>query len=346
MISQQETMKRFQFIENITKTETDFREQVLSTFLTIFGYKKSVFWYSNEDGSLLSNPITLNISSKEMADYVGSYRQKDPIFKDPIRFSQNNVFCYSDFISPNKSKDTEFFEFMQVNDNQDIISLCMNNGHKRTGVISFLRSFDEDGFTFDDKVRLEFLSNYISNLLWNFRSRSLRDHIQIVEEYANLLSIGVVVIEDSLAIRYYNKKALTLCKNFTPNQKNPIEEIISQIPPSDLTILESSSGIKHPCIPNLTLKLERLNMTGYYTVFLLVENSPFIDFTTTFFNKLTQREQEVASLLIRGLTNKEISNQLIISINTVKRHIGHIYRKLGVNNKTELCYLVNSVTQS
>jgi DNA-binding CsgD family transcriptional regulator len=336
-------MKRFQFIENITKSKTDFREHVLSTFLKIFGYKKSVFWYTNEDGSILSDPITLNIGSNEMSNYVERYKQTDPILNNPNTFSKHNVFCYSDFLTLNEFKGNEFFHFMQINNNQDIISLCINDGRKQTGVISFLRSFDEDAFTIYDKIRLEFLSNYIANLLWSFQSVNLRNQIQIIEKYSNILSIGVAIIEDSSQIRYYNKKALDICRSLTPSIKHPIQEIISQIVQDKLNKLDSGFSFLHPAFPKLHIKVERLQIREYWIVLFIPESlHSLIEPKSGILEVLTQREHEVAALLIRGFTNKEISNHLIISINTVKRHIGNIYSKLGVNNKTELCYLVNS----
>lgn len=50
---------------------------------------------------------------------------------------------------------------------------------------------------------------------------------------------------------------------------------------------------------------------------------------------LTPRENEVLQLIAKGLLYKEISNQLGISFHTVRQHIGKIYEKLHVHNKTE-----------
>ena len=50
---------------------------------------------------------------------------------------------------------------------------------------------------------------------------------------------------------------------------------------------------------------------------------------------LTDREVEVMRLLSRGLSNKRIAHELEISEQTVKFHLGNIFRKLGVSNRTE-----------
>jgi two-component system, NarL family, response regulator LiaR len=52
-------------------------------------------------------------------------------------------------------------------------------------------------------------------------------------------------------------------------------------------------------------------------------------------NELTEREKEVMHLLSRGLTYREISDELIVSHETVKMHLKNIYRKLEVENKIQ-----------
>ncbi|MFO1064099.1 MAG: response regulator transcription factor [Pirellulales bacterium] len=50
---------------------------------------------------------------------------------------------------------------------------------------------------------------------------------------------------------------------------------------------------------------------------------------------LTQRESEVLKQLANGLTNKEIAQALNISYETVKEHVQHILRKIGVSDRTQ-----------
>jgi DNA-binding CsgD family transcriptional regulator len=50
---------------------------------------------------------------------------------------------------------------------------------------------------------------------------------------------------------------------------------------------------------------------------------------------LTERECEVLAQLVRGRSNSNIAAQLYVTSGTVKTHLAHIYRKLGVNGRQE-----------
>jgi len=51
--------------------------------------------------------------------------------------------------------------------------------------------------------------------------------------------------------------------------------------------------------------------------------------------ELTDRERDVLRLLAAGLPNREIGQRLYLSPETVKTHLGNIYRKLGVDGRTQ-----------
>ena len=77
---------------------------------------------------------------------------------------------------------------------------------------------------------------------------------------------------------------------------------------------------------------ERLSYEQQYAHFLEVVQS--ID------EKLSERELEVAWLLYRGYTNRQIGEELYIAETTVKKHVSHIYEKLNVGSRKEFKVMI------
>ncbi|MBN1262587.1 MAG: response regulator transcription factor, partial [Anaerolineae bacterium] len=50
---------------------------------------------------------------------------------------------------------------------------------------------------------------------------------------------------------------------------------------------------------------------------------------------LTPREEEILALMVKGLTNRDIAEHLIVSESTVKFHVSNVLSKLGVSSRTE-----------
>jgi len=57
---------------------------------------------------------------------------------------------------------------------------------------------------------------------------------------------------------------------------------------------------------------------------------------------ISNREREVAHLILKGLTNKQIADRLFISESTVKKHINNIFRKLSIGSRWELLRLIKA----
>ncbi len=103
------------------------------------------------------------------------------------------------------------------------------------------------------------------------------------------------------------------------------DESAENIASTLLQMMENGVGPISPGIAHKILQLVQNN-----SVSLLhkteKEKTPF---------NLTDREQEILKLLVRGLLYKEIGHQLDISPNTAKKHVLNIYAKLHVNSKAQ-----------
>jgi DNA-binding CsgD family transcriptional regulator len=63
-----------------------------------------------------------------------------------------------------------------------------------------------------------------------------------------------------------------------------------------------------------------------------IEHSPLRHFQSI---GLSKRESEILALVAAGKTNLQISQQLTISVKTVKKHVEHIFRKLNANSRID-----------
>ena len=63
--------------------------------------------------------------------------------------------------------------------------------------------------------------------------------------------------------------------------------------------------------------------------------SPAIPGVEPLSEPLTEREVEVLRLIAAGLTNRQIAEELVVALGTVKAHINSIYRKLDVSNRVQ-----------
>ncbi len=58
---------------------------------------------------------------------------------------------------------------------------------------------------------------------------------------------------------------------------------------------------------------------------------------------LTKRERDILLLIRLGKSNKEVADDLGLSVNTVKTHMRNLFQKLGVSNRTQASFKADQV---
>jgi non-specific serine/threonine protein kinase len=61
---------------------------------------------------------------------------------------------------------------------------------------------------------------------------------------------------------------------------------------------------------------------------------------------LTPREREVAALLARGLSNRQVADALVISEQTAETHVKRILSKLGLTSRTQVANWQTNPTET
>ena len=92
----------------------------------------------------------------------------------------------------------------------------------------------------------------------------------------------------------------------------------------------------HPPADPGAIDASRFTVGGEELAVLTIPQLPAVDLTT-----LSPAERDVCLHMLRGLSNTEIAKARGTSINTVDNQIAAIFRKLGINSRSELAALVD-----
>jgi len=110
-----------------------------------------------------------------------------------------------------------------------------------------------------------------------------------------------------------------------------------------LNILTQDSGIAQITVVDLSQPHKKSNNRLYLGMGVIglglllgARNLTIKNLDTNTIADLTPKELEILDLIQKGSTNKDIAQQLHISLSTVKTHINNIYRKSQVSSRAEL----------
>ncbi len=90
---------------------------------------------------------------------------------------------------------------------------------------------------------------------------------------------------------------------------------------------ETQTSVLNAIMPHLDAALRRVDC--------LPDNNESSVEIAPILSMISEREAAVLNLVIQGQTNTVIAEHLFISVNTVKNHLKHVYRKMGVSSRAQ-----------
>ncbi|SEL34414.1 regulatory protein, luxR family [Aquimarina amphilecti] len=272
----------------------------------------------------------------------------------------NNSYTYTPIASSDISEKGYFaFDQKWFNTNDHIYKIHLNPIKKsknqklvKNSKLFILSKNDSIHFEKGNSLFANYSTNNSANKEWQqlkkFESKfeSLHDNFD-TEEYL-LRTKGY--IKDSLQIllvklisikKLDDKKLLEKdIKENTAYYNSLLKELkSSEIDPSLFIYLENKLSLIDKRITEKKYSLSMLlnGIAGFIIialVLLIVRKQKRRK--NTIHNSLSNQENTIKELIISGKSNKEIANELFISINTVKTHISNIYSKLNITSRKEL----------
>jgi DNA-binding CsgD family transcriptional regulator len=164
----------------------------------------------------------------------------------------------------------------------------------------------------------------ITNMILPHISRALHN-MYLVDTIASSLEVGMIILREDGHITYINETAKKILAG----------RHVSVIPDPNFS---TGSVFFRDKTGTYNVKTIKKSCTGQKEKIILLEPLPSescIRLKLTNFG-LTQRQEDIAILAVRGLSNREIGERLLIMEQTVKDHLHDIFEKLQIKSRTEL----------
>ncbi|MBK5480951.1 hypothetical protein JFV29_03225 [Peribacillus sp. TH16] len=321
-----------------------YRRQVLQALSLTFGYDKSIFWISESNGHLV-DPTNHNIHDHIIDLYCSQYYQMDILYpmniKEKMRCKQ--VIAINDVMSTFKYEKSLYYQsFMKEYGFYDELGVYLVHQAKLLGAIGLVRYEHEEPFNAKDTFKLEILAKSISFSLANFLLlEEIGAQKKTLEMLSNASSTGQILFNSAMTIYHANSAAKEICSIHFASQviRNPVQQFLQEVIWKENWKLGLISKILLPTRQEVTIYIMKADISkDHYAAYLSLSDEKEVHHLIE--EKLTTKERDILAYITKGYTNEEVSKELFISVNTVKRHLQNIYRKLGVKNRTSLSYLV------
>jgi len=300
----------------------------------------------------------------------------EPLQRHATQPRRKKLVCLSDSFGDRSSyiRSAFYRQYMEPRKCTDGVALLFWKGRRLICTIAILRAMKQGEFS---AVELKLLRQLYPQFLAALRrieslerERSVRLNFQ---QFLRRLPLPTIILRWNLKPIYRNPAAREFCavwekgpeeaKRTNANSPVPAEivdqcRVLKQRWLHDQSQMRSGrhaefteEQVQHPRSPNLraTIQLTQIKSAGVARPHFLIacENlcragaasrRPRL-FHLPAFGRLTRREREVAQLACEGHSNKEIAENACLSLQTVKKHMHSVFRKLKVPSRTRLVAL-------
>ncbi|OBH52858.1 LuxR C-terminal-related transcriptional regulator [Mycobacterium sp. E2479] len=211
------------------------------------------------------------------------------------------------------------------------------------GTINFARRTDRSEFTEDDLILAQFASEQLGLAAERaLRFEGIGRKANVLEDAFDRMPQAVFITDLESRILFQNRAASTLISSRQSSTGQSVSDAIADA----MRVFRTEDkrvhtrSVKSSAGQDLITKSFRLPDSQNAAMTLAYQADREAAKTLPVWNVLSRREQEIAELVARGLTTKQIAGQAFVSENTVKQHLKRIFAKADVHNRAELVQLI------
>jgi len=318
-----------------------------------------------ETAAKKENTALVNISWRYTEQYIEYYHNLDPFLK----VTPGVTACRDiDLSLPSHWKEIEFYtDFIKPQKIRHLLVMYLLDDNRILGHIGIHRNGSNAAFSQKELFQAGFLASTFSHKLKQKQLfHKLNGLDTLLQQLIEMPSVGIVALDYNLLPIYWNSLAsdFGFSGSRAMETKGLIESrylIFPEIRDECHKIRMSLQGkcitecINHHMVLwtyqehpiNVDIKVIPVRQSGsdatnqiyFVIVFNHLYKSDFSQEDVVPLNgTLTSKEIEIVHDICNGLTNKEISQKLFISLPTVATHISHIFQKMQVNSRAKLIH--------
>jgi DNA-binding NarL/FixJ family response regulator len=349
-----------------SRNKSDCGENILAAMSKLFSADKSIFFLQREEDPQKVELVARNITSPWIDIYMRTLSHDYNPFQMIHRASfRGHVVDLRRLVFWRDFHRTEFYDFLHSQRIGHDRHIYLGSKTQPEAVIALFKTQNDRDFSKQDLGLMRLLVPYLYEAVKNVgqfvKLQVERDIYRSVSQ--NLLS-GVIILDCSMKIMHMNEKArevlgmpdgfgihrletthsdpsilITAIKEDCALLRKYMEDNLHQIAPFPRSrILDLRNERKYAL--SCRVLMDNLSVLNYPLYMVQIRELG----SNTTGNKevlkntygLTDREIEILENICNGFTNLQIATKLFISEITVKKHIQHIFDKVGVNSRTNL----------
>ena len=326
------------------------------------------FWFyeaininNSNKNIIFTNPTVINAASETFDEKWLNERYKTCVYnpnKNSLFLnSAKRVFKFTDFMTEKEYENNiNYQEILRPNDYYySLVSFLKLNG-SLLGLINMQKSKRDGDYTKEEIDKFESISSFITNRLLDYREAdNIRYYQQLFSGVIDESPDALILLSDSYSIIKYNTRAAELSIDILGNSENVNNFAHTLV---DKVVLEMIKNKKYfyevrkdktsfnIAIYPYFISNKKCGFDPAYLVHLSRSNDinrkPY--FSVYLNAGLTNREVEIIEFMGKGLTNTQIAGELMISSNTVRKHIENIHKKVGATNRVAVLQKLGKIS--
>lgn len=332
----------------------------LTTFLVSFLNRTKILLDSEFHGlalfksSIVPNTSFISINPVEFDNFYAEYLMHlDPVLNQMVE-AHDDIYRFNQISDKNSSSQMFLSECNSIRPTGDYYYSPIRYKNEFLGYLGHTLPASNDRHVGDRETS-------ILNLVLPALKTGIQS--QIMNEQLILYQQNIKGSEDHASFFIFDKGFVEI--PFTSNKDYIAESL-------NLSLLTDVSILKHPVISSMleiinsnilagpisrrikqidkcfTIRMKKNSKnhdSNYFTIVTIETERPTYNYLAVKSEfELTAREQQIVESIMKGYSNKEISNQYFISEATVKKHISNIFEKTKCKNRTQLVFMISSST--